>query len=234
MWSYYGAKTNVVQHYPPPRHGKIIEPFAGTARYALRYFDREVLLVDKYEVIIKIWKFLQSCSANDILSLPRFTHGENINNHKYDCEEQRLLMGFLIGYAHRSPTDKATVRARERPNRLNYNINQVAQNLWKIKHWQFQWSSYEDIPDQEATWFIDPPYQFGGHCYRESNRNIDFNLLADWCQSRTGQVIVCENTKANWMDFKPLVSQQCSSGRNYEAIWTNGQSSFDFKQLSIF
>jgi len=234
MWSYYGAKTNVIHHYPPPKHGKIIEPFAGTARYALKYFDREVLLVDKYEVIIKIWKWLQLCSVNDVLSLPRFIHGENINEFKYDCEEQRLLMGFLIGFGHRAPTDKATVRAKERPNRLNYSINQVASNIWKIKHWQFSWSSYEDIPDQEATWFVDPPYQYGGHCYRESNKNLNFESLSKWCSSRSGQVIVCENTKADWMDFKPLVSQQCSTGRNYEAIWLNEPSVFDQKQFELF
>ena len=29
--------------------------------------------------------------------------------------------------------------------------------------------------------------------------------LADWCKSRNGQIIVCENTKATWMEFKPLV-----------------------------
>ena len=66
MWSYYGAKTNVIDHYPPPKCDKIIEPFAGTARYALKYFDREVLLVDKYDVIVKIWKWLQLCSPSDI------------------------------------------------------------------------------------------------------------------------------------------------------------------------
>lgn len=54
MWSYYGAKTNVINFYPRPKHDKIIEPFAGTARYALKYFDRDILLVDKYEVITKI------------------------------------------------------------------------------------------------------------------------------------------------------------------------------------
>ncbi len=59
MWSYYGAKTSIVDYYPKPKFDKIIEPFAGTARYALKYFDRDVLLVDKYDVIVKIWRWLQ-------------------------------------------------------------------------------------------------------------------------------------------------------------------------------
>lgn len=234
MWSYYGAKTNIIHHYPPPKYGKIIEPFAGTARYALKYFDREVLLVDKYDVIIKIWQYLQQCSKNDILSLPRFSHGDNINEFKFDCEEQRLLMGFLIGYAHRKPTDKATVRLRERPNRLNYSINKVASSLWKIKDWSFACDSYENIPDQEATWFVDPPYQYGGQCYKESSKKIDFQHLSSWCKSRSGQVMVCENTKADWMEFKPMLSHQGGQGRNHEAIWMNETSIFDQKQLQLF
>jgi hypothetical protein len=56
MWSYYGAKTNIVQYYPKPKYDRIIEPFAGTARYSLRYFDHDIFLVDKYEVVVKIWQ----------------------------------------------------------------------------------------------------------------------------------------------------------------------------------
>lgn len=41
MWSYYGSKANVIGWYPPPMHDKIIEPFAGTARYALKYWDEQ-------------------------------------------------------------------------------------------------------------------------------------------------------------------------------------------------
>jgi len=39
--------------------------------------------------------------------------------------------------------------------------------------------------------------------------------------SRNGQVIVCENTKADWMDFKPLKKMKGSLHTTTEAIWTN-------------
>ena len=55
MWSYYGSKSKVVDLYPPPKFDKIIEPFAGSARYALKWFDRDILLVDKYPVIVDLW-----------------------------------------------------------------------------------------------------------------------------------------------------------------------------------
>jgi hypothetical protein len=35
---------------------------------------------------------------------------------------------------------------------------------------------------------------------------INYNDLAIWCKSRNGQVIVCENGDANWLDFKPIKS----------------------------
>lgn len=65
MWSYYGSKSKIIDVYPPPEYDKIIEPFCGTARYALKYWDREVLLVDKYDVIVKIWHYLQQAGERD-------------------------------------------------------------------------------------------------------------------------------------------------------------------------
>lgn len=233
MWSYYGAKTNIVHLYPPPKYGKIIEPFAGTARYSLKYWDREVLLVDKYDVIIKIWKWLQQCSPGDILGLPRLKAGENINDFNFDCEDARLLMGFLIGFGFYSPRHSATVRLWQRPNQLNYSLNRIAGELHKIKHWQFECKSYEEVENECGTWFIDPPYQFGGHAYVIGNKDINFNQLAGWCNSREGQVIVCENNKADWMKFNPLIVQNVRTGKHAEVFWTNEPTSYGVKQLSL-
>ena len=95
MWSYYGSKANVVDLYPKPKHGKVIEPFAGSARYSLKYFENDVLLVDKYEVIVKIWKYLQQASEKDILGLPEPAEKESIESYNLS-EGERLLMGFMV------------------------------------------------------------------------------------------------------------------------------------------
>jgi len=71
MFSYYGSKSKIVDYYPPPKHKRIIEPFAGSARYSLKYWQNDVLLVDKYPVIIEVWNYLKNASVNDILKLPR-------------------------------------------------------------------------------------------------------------------------------------------------------------------
>lgn len=221
MWSYYGSKTNVIKLYPKPQCDRIVEPFAGTARYALRYFDRGVELIDKYEVIIEIWKWLQKCSEHDVLSLPRFKKGDNINAVTYDHPAARYLVGFLVGFGFSSPRDTAIPRLRNRPNAMEFTIRSIASQLFKIRHWKITHGSYEEIENKKATWFIDPPYQIGGHAYPCSNKKIDFTHLAGWCQERQGQIIVCENMKADWLPFRPITKQNVLSGEYQEAIWIN-------------
>jgi site-specific DNA-adenine methylase len=236
MFSYYGAKTNLVGLYPPPKYGKIIEPFAGSARYALKFWDREVLLVDKYPVVIQIWHWLQSCSEKDILSLPRnIDNKTKFDTMKFDCDEQRLFFSFVSGCGDAKPRTQATARKTiDRPNHINYNLQRVAKNLFKIKDWKIELGSYELVKNESATWFIDPPYQVGGETYAMNNKKINFQSLAEWCRSRKGQVIVCENTKADWMDFKPMADQRGSLRTTTEAIWSNLPTAYDNTQITLF
>ena len=94
----------------------------------------------------------------------------------------------------------------------------IAKDLHKIKHWDIRLGNYNEIENIKATWYIDPPYQCQ-KLYRHNN--IDYKSLADWCRSREGQVIVCENSKADWMDFKPLVELSGQRTRTLEVMWTN-------------
>lgn len=234
MFSYYGSKSKVVDLYPSPKFDKIIEPFAGSARYSLKYFDRDVLLVDKYEVIVKIWKWLQKCSKQDILGLPRLKETDRVSN--YDlCDEAKLLMGFLVAKASQAPRDKPTSRATTlRPNNINHQLKFIANNLDHIRHWEIRHGSFEDIENQEATWFIDPPYQFGGYVYVASNKGWNYKAVAEWCKSRRGQVVVCENMKADWLPFYPLRELHGSIHKTTEAIWSNLPHDFQARQASMF
>jgi len=231
MFSYYGSKSKIVDYYPPPKYGKIIEPFAGSARYSLKYFDRDVLLVDKYENVIKVWKWLQQCSKNDILKFPRLEKGMDIR--KMDLSDvERIFMSFLV--ASGRPSNIVT-KFMDFSNGRENTFKNIANNLDKIRHWEIRLGSYDEIENEEATWFIDPPYQFGGEHYKESNKNISFDSLAEWCKSRNGQVIVCENTKADWLPFKPVVSIQGACQTNTkEAIWSNHKTNYDNVQMGLF
>lgn len=233
MFSYYGSKSKIVQYYPQPTKHKIIEPFAGSARYSLRYWDRDILLVDKYKVIVDIWHYLQRASEKDILGLPYVEYTAKVPQSL--SYEEVLLLGYIAKTGSAIPAKSTSYRNTiYRPNLQNYQKQNIASNLYKIKHWKIIQGSYEDIENENATWFIDPPYQFGGHSYKESNKNLDFNSLANWCKSRLGQVIVCENTKATWMDFKPVIQMQGSVFNTTEAIWTNFKTQYDSVQQELF
>ena len=236
MWSYYGAKTNIIDYYPAPKFDKIIEPFAGTARYSLKYFDRDILLIDKYDVIVKIWKWMQKCSPSDILKLPRFIKKEqNINDFNFDCDEAKYLFGFLLKKGVERPQKKSTKWVYEmRPNFINYSLKRISSNLFKIKHWKIELDDYKNVKNENATWFIDPPYQFGGHAYVESNKKIDYKYLHNWTLERYGQIIVCENMKADWLDFIPMINQYVRKGKYLEAIYSNYQTEYDNLQLTLF
>lgn len=222
MWSYYGSKSKVVHLYPPPLHNKIIEPFAGTAQYALRWFERDVLILDKYELLVKIWRWLQKCSEADILGLPMLKPGESVDDYHWDCDEAKWLVGLIITGGPTSPKKQASRwKTVIRPNTQRYKLRLIAGSLFKIRHWTILHGTYEDIPNQVATWFIDPPYQHGGEYYTVNNRTIDYPALARWCQARAGQVIVCENMKANWLPFYPVRKMRGSVYSTTEAVWSN-------------
>ena len=77
--------------------------------------------------------------------------------------------------------------------------------------------SYEDIQNQPATWFIDPPYQKMGFYYK--HKDIDYNHLSEWCLSRDGQIIVCENEGADWLPFEPLCNLYGQRRQSRESVY---------------
>ena len=216
MWSYYGRKTKVIKYYPKPIHDTIIEPFAGTAVYSLHEnnWQKDVYLIEKYEVMVKIWHYLQAAKPEDILALPDMEKGESVDEHKHLCEEERWLIGFCINRGSANPK----VTAKEF-NSWDKNKVKIAEELHKIRHWKIKCDDYTQVKNVCATWYIDPPYQYGGEYYRHNK--IDYGELADWCKGRMGQAIVCENTKATWLPFWGLKSMRGQKHATTEAIWTN-------------
>ena len=223
MWSYYGSKGKIVKKYPKPNKDKISEPFAGSARYSLEYFEKDITLVEKYPVLVSIWRFLQACSPHDILSLPKMKAGETTDNYTFDCQEAKWLMGFMVQQGVNAPrkTVSKVFGGGKMEELIERDKKRIAANLFKIKHWKIIQGDYTLAGNDNGTYFIDPPYQFGGQYYHSSvnNSHINFPALAEWCKSRNGQVIVCENDKANWMDFHYLTDLSGSKNRTKEVIW---------------
>lgn len=216
MWSYYGRKKKIIKKYPKPEYDLIIEPFAGTASYAYEYWENNVVLIDCYPIIIRIWNYLKQANSKDILKLPDVENGEYIGNkYKWLSQEERWLMGFCINNA--SPMPKHTA-GRMNFNSWNKDKIRIANDLYKIRHWKFVLGDYKCLNSIEATWFIDPPYQFQKLYV---HNKINYRDLSEWCKDRKGQAIVCENYLANWMDFSPLTVLSGQRTKMMEVIWTS-------------
>lgn len=212
MWSYYGSKSKLVNLYPEPKHDLIIEPFAGLARYAFRYWDRDVILVDKYEGIYLAWMYVQNCSDKDIDSLPNLKFGDNIRDFNLSNEEISYL-SFVVSHGS---TGRYTVTKRAEPS-ISNSLKELKENKYKVKHWDIRLGSYKELENTKATWFIDPPYIDGGKHYKENN--IDYKHLGDWCKERNGQIIVCENNEADWLPFNHLIDFNGQHKKSKEVVY---------------
>jgi site-specific DNA-adenine methylase len=210
LFSYYGGKSKLAHLYPKPKHDLIIEPFCGGASYALLYRDREVLINDLDDKTFAIWKYLLRNDALDIwyqnVHLPIIA-GIKISEIISSTCDKGLI--YLLQAESNQGTqgargvrDQVTKRGSKFFDRL---IKKMEFFLPQIKHWQLTHTSYENIPNQKATWFVDPPYSnLAGSSYRCALDKFDFAYLHEWVRHIQGQVITCENDGATWDDFVPL------------------------------
>lgn len=228
-FAYYGAKHNLATKYPAPSHTTIIEPFAGSAAYSLRWASdsTHVILYDLDQQVIELWHRVQHITVDE---LQHIDHHITNDTHTTDP---------LIAATGGSETLKATLSGKQRA--ITPRMRQewptvrrrILRSLPRIKHWDIRHGTYHDAPDIEATWFIDPPYSVhnlgytsltsaSGNAYRHGAQGINYEHLAEWCQTRDGQTIVCEQAPANWLPFIPFHEQKNQQHQmRTEVIWTN-------------
>ena len=234
FFGFYGAKWRAARAYAPPVHSTIVEPFAGSAGYSLRYPDARVRLFDRDECIAGVWDFLIHATASELLALPDLMPGAHVDTLNVP-QEARWLIGFWINTAPSSPRKTLSANARRsaeewramprspRPLFWSARVRErLAVQVDRIRHWTVTLGDYSEAPNVSATWFVDPPYAIAGRHYR--HRIGDYAALAAWCRSRKGQVIVCEGNGADWLPFSPLgefKSNACRSGRatSVEVVW---------------
>jgi site-specific DNA-adenine methylase len=226
FWRYYGGKFRLAPRYPAPRFKTVIEPFAGAAGYALRHHTHDVVLIDKSPFVAEIWRFLIGTTAEEIRRIPHVEHVDDLP--AWVPQGARWLVGFAMNNATTTPRKQLSAGqkfARDRGWVYGWSDERkevIANQLELIRHWRIIEGDYTDAPNVEATWFVDPPYQVAGKFYPAQPG--DFYALGDWCKSRTGQVIVCENVGADWLPFRPFIdakSAMRAGTKNREAIWTN-------------
>lgn len=220
FFSYFGSKWRLAPRYPSPVCNTVVEPFAGSASYALLHHDRQVILIDRYPAICALWRYLIGVTENEVRALPLLSPGEAIPSSL--PEESRMLIGFW--------SSKGTVRPGQtmhgNPNAVKLGCwgpsirERIASQLRHIRHWTVIDGGYTDAPDIEATWFIDPPYQCdAGRRYVHSD--IDFADLGGWCSKRRGLAIACEMEGADWLPFQPFAATRGTRRNSQEVLWTN-------------
>jgi hypothetical protein len=213
MFSYYGTKARLADKYPVPKHDTIIEPFAGAAGYSCLHHDRQVRLFDANPKIIAVWNWLIAASPADVQRLPDIQPGESVHQYGSLTDAERWLIGFCINPASTMPK----ITASQRSAWASYK-RRITDMVPKVKHWTAACQSFDAIPNQTATWYVDPPYQKAGKYYF-GFAGIRFDQLGQWCRGRQGQVIVCENRGADWLPFVPFLQQKGMSKTQTEAIW---------------
>ena len=98
----------------------------------MKYFDRDVLIVDAYEVVVKIWHYLQQASEADILGLPNLTYKQSTDDYNLS-EGERLLLGFLVARGSRRPA-----KVVQKFSSVEQDKKRIAKDLYKIRHWEIE------------------------------------------------------------------------------------------------
>lgn len=223
FFSYFGSKYKLAKFYSAPKYDTIIEPFAGAAGYSLMYPQKQVKLYDVYEKVTGLWDYLIHVSEKEILSLPLgpFTRNNKVTDQKI-AQEAQWLIGYWIVESQTHPSKNIYKRGGSWDESHR---KRIADQLQYIRHWTVEQKSYEQIDNLAATWYVDPPYKISGVRYKHSSKKIHYHALGQWCQSRQGQVIVCEGypegeKSPTWLPFKPLGDYRNASNEEYgEVVW---------------
>ena len=230
FFTYFGGKWRAAPHYPEPQHGTIIEPFAGSAGYSLRYPDRNIILNDLDPKVAGTWDYIIRAPEAEVRSLPLYDGTWEAVDDLPIPQEARWLIGWWLNAATVSPckTPSAWMRSGQNPGSFWGEAvrERVAAQQEHVRHWRVTSAGYGSLSNATATWFIDPPYETAGKKYCQPSGNIDFAHLGGWASSRRGQVIVCENEGAGWLPFRAFRDVQATPNRSgarvsREVIWTN-------------
>ena len=226
FFGYFGGKwRDALRNYPAPGHSTIVEPFAGSAGYALRHHTHNVVLCEKDEIIAGVWAYLIAVRPSEIKAIPDLPAETTVDELPV-CQEARWLVGLWLNRAASRPRRSPSRWMREgaRPGSFwgERVRGTIASQVDLIRHWRIHHGDYSGAPVVgPATWFVDPPYQEAGRHYHHGAAGLDYADLAAWCRARAGQVIVCENAGAAWLPFEPLreVKTTRAGRRSAEVVW---------------
>jgi site-specific DNA-methyltransferase (adenine-specific) len=193
----------------------------------MRYAEWQVQLYDLDEIVVGMWRYLIKVSSEEIRRLPLiFDHVDDLRV----PQEARWLIGHWLNKGTPRPCKTPAKWMREWQGRQLGCVywgeavrERIARQVQLIRHWKIYLCSWENIPNQTATWFVDSAYNnAAGEKYKHGPKGIDYKALAEWCKTRKGQVIACENEGATWLPFRPFGAFKGQRSKtSEEVVWTN-------------
>lgn len=227
FFSYYGAKWTGAKYYGSPRHGLVIEPFAGSASYSTRWDCPRVKLYDVCPEVCDLWAWLIGCSVADVERIP--CSFESYDEVRALPRGPQLLVRFWISKGRAEPSQTLSPWYFQWRNANDCRVwssavkRRIMHQKPIIERWTIEQKPYWEIDFEEAHWHVDPPYSNDAGA-RYPYSEIDFQHLAAWCCALPGSVDVCENVGATWLPFEPLYEVVTSRGRrsgavSKEAVW---------------
>lgn len=226
LFKWFGSKWTASKHYPAPTHDSIVEPFAGSAGYSLRHFDKQVLLAEKNLHLRQLWYWLiHAATESTIREIPiNIPEGTDIRTLGLTDGQALLLKNWqrtnnvgdcwtVSPWGNKSGQWTENTRSR------------VASEFHFVKHWEIDCDAYSVFANISTprTWFIDPPYKFN---YQYRLDPVDYQLLAQTVEGLPGQVIVCEancqdtGDTPDWLPFVPfrrMVTSRRKSTNNHHS-----------------
>src|ERR1017187_10399378 len=105
MFHRFGSKWRIAPRYPAPVCETIIEPFAGSAGYSLRYPHHQVRLYDLDAIVCGIWDYLIKVSEAEVMALP--TDIRHVDELRGVPQEGRWVVGFWMNKGTTMPSKMA-------------------------------------------------------------------------------------------------------------------------------
>src|SRR5215467_10712922 len=150
-FSYFGSKHAIAHLYRAPKYSTIIEPFGGALGFSHKHHvGRDVLFAEKNPVLIALWDWVLSNrdTPERFLELPDFS--DDMDWDALD-EGARYLIGFLLR--------KVQTRPARRPSdwsEWNHETRlKLARQVPQMRRWRRVGTDYRELPNIEASWFID-------------------------------------------------------------------------------